>query len=60
MPPKKSIDVGSVLALIDQNQIEEAYLLDGRDLWKDKRKAMDRPPQDDLDQEIQNFEAIQQ
>jgi hypothetical protein len=32
MPPKKSIDVGSVLALIDQNQIEEAYLLDGRDL----------------------------
>jgi hypothetical protein len=60
MPPKKSIDVGSVLALIDQNQIEEAYLLKGRDIWKEKRKAMDPPPQDDLDQETQNLEAIQQ
>jgi hypothetical protein len=59
MPPKKSIVVGSVISPIDQNQIEEAHLLERRDLGKVKSEVVDPPPQDDLDQEIQNLEAIQ-
>ena len=58
MPPKKNTTVGFVLVPIYQNQIGEAHLLEGRDLWKDKRKVVDPPLQDDLDQEIQNLESI--
>jgi hypothetical protein len=48
MPPKKSTVVGSVLSHIDQNQ-SKGTLLDAR---REKRKAIDPPYQDDLDQKI--------
>jgi hypothetical protein len=57
---KRSAATGSILAPIDQNQVEETHIFEGHNLEKDKRKATDPPPQNDLDQEIQNLEAIQQ
>jgi hypothetical protein len=60
MPPKKSTTVDSVLVPIGQKQMEDTHLLQGHDLRKEKRKVVDPPLQYDIDQEIQDLEAIQQ
>lgn len=57
MPLKKPAAPTSILAPIDQNMDEEARLVEA---WREKRKDMDPPPQDDLDKEIKNLKAMHQ
>jgi hypothetical protein len=57
MPPKKTTVSGAILAPLDTNQ--DGILL--RDAQSQKRKVASPTPQDEeLDQEINNLEAIHQ
>jgi hypothetical protein len=57
MPPKKAIELGASLALLDINQ--EGLPL--REARNQKRKAISpTPEEEELDQEIRDLEAIHQ
>jgi hypothetical protein len=49
---KRSTTTDTILIPLDQNQPEETYLSMGNDQTKGKRKVVDPPPHDNLDQEI--------
>jgi hypothetical protein len=58
MPPKKATTTSPILRTLDTNQGDEDLLREARN---QKRKAIDLEPQDqELDQEINNLEAIHQ
>jgi predicted RNase H-like nuclease (RuvC/YqgF family) len=58
MPPKKAMTTSSVPRTLDTNQRDEALLREARN---QKRKVVSLEPQDgELDQEINNLEAIHQ
>jgi hypothetical protein len=54
MPPKKASTLGAALQLLDVNQ--ETL----REARSQKRKATSPTPQEELDQEIRDLEAIHQ
>jgi hypothetical protein len=57
MPPKKASATGAgTLQPLDPNQ----DVLSLREARSQKRKAVSPPPEDNLDQEIQNLEILQQ
>jgi hypothetical protein len=58
MPLKKATTTSSVLRTLDTNQGDKALL---REVRNQKRKAISlEPPDQELDQEIYNLEAIHQ
>jgi hypothetical protein len=58
MPPKMATTTSSVLRTLDTNQGDKALL---KEVRNQKRKAFNLEPQDqELDQEIDNHEAIHQ
>jgi hypothetical protein len=58
MPPKKATTTGSILAPIDPNQGNKAFIREAR---KQKKKATSPSPrEEELDEEVNNLELIHQ
>jgi hypothetical protein len=55
MPPKKAAATSSIFAAINPNQGNEALI---REVRNQKKKAISSPREEELDEEINNFETI--